>query len=47
MHQQPSCTYAYELFICSWRLKVLVFALREVEGLFLERLKVFALAFEC
>jgi hypothetical protein len=49
MHQGPSCAYAYELFFlfleveavffCSWKLKVFIFDLREVQG--------FAFAFEC
>ncbi len=31
----------------SWRLKVLVFIFKEVEGSFLKKLKVFVLTFEC
>jgi len=51
MYQQPSCAYASGLlflflevegfFLCSWKLKVLIFALREVQGF------AFAFAFEC
>jgi hypothetical protein len=47
MHQQFSCSYAYELFFCFWRLKVLIFAFKEVEGFcfYFWMLKVFVFAF--
>jgi len=49
MHQRPSCAYVYGCFFYSWRLRVLVFALKEVEGFcfYSWRLKVFDFAFKC